>query len=328
MRIMCFHLNQIGDLIFSLPALKCIRDSFPEARLISVVRPVLREILESSGLAHSIVLRNTAKNYNTVGLIMSLSAIKPDLAVVFSQSATCALLAYLSGAPRRLGFEGSSMAFLLNTRVRFHHPPSTTNNLRLVEAAGARITCNSYAGLVQAGDRQTDQADRLLRSVGIEPGEPVTVLAPATSGNRSIKEWTDEGFAVVGQNLASRGLRPVILGSNSHSNITAHSNTIVDLQGRTNISEVIGILARSSLLVGVDSGLLHLAGAIGIPVIGLYGPSNHNITGPQGEGHIVLTSGADCSPCVKTQCSIGRKCMIDVTPQSVIAAVDSFIDGL
>ncbi|MGI6296042.1 MAG: glycosyltransferase family 9 protein [Armatimonadota bacterium] len=325
MRIICFHLNQVGDLMFSLPALKSIRDTFPDSHITSVVRPSLQELLEATGILDTVLSRNAGFNLDRVRLIRSLSALKPDVAVVFSQSASCASMAYLSGAPKRVGFENTSMGFLLTTRLPFQHPPSTENNLKLIEAIGAKITCRQYSGLLCATADQIEKGNAVLERFGVQPDEPVAALAPATSSNRSVKEWTNEGFIEVGNYLAKCGFRPVMLGAADQSTIVKEYECILDMRGQTTLGEVTGILQRSKLLVAVDSGLLHLCAAIGTPVIGLYGSSNPAITGPQGDSHIVLTSGADCSPCVKTSCSFGRKCMLDITPSYVISAVDSIL---
>ncbi len=325
MRIICFHLNQVGDLMFSLPALKSMRDSCPDAHITSVVRPSLKELMEATGLVDSVLIRNVGLNLDRVRLISTLSALKPEVAVVFSQSASSSSIAYLSGAPKRIGFEGTSLGFLLTSRVPFRHPPSTVNNLKLVEAIGAKITCEEYSGLLKATSAQMDRGNAILQKYGVQPDEPVAALAPATSSNRSVKEWTNEGFIAVGNYLAEQGFRPVMLGAADQSNDVKEYGRILDMRGQTTLGEVTGILHRSRLLVAVDSGLLHLCAAIGTPVIGLYGSSNPAITGPQGESHIVLTSGADCSPCVKTSCSFGRKCMLDITPSHVISAVDSIL---
>lgn len=326
MRILCFHLNQIGDLAFSLPALKCIRDSFPDSHITSVARPSMKEVLESTGIPDEGLSRESSLNFNKLGLARALASGGYDLAIVFSQSAECAMLAYASRAPKRIGFMDTSLGFLLTSRVEFHHPPSNENNLRLIEAVGCEITCRDYSGLLKATREQIQRAKSILEAYGIGPGDPIAALGPGTSGRRSVKEWTDEGFAAVGRHLAERGLKPIILGTQSADSIVKECGAILDLSGKTNLGEVVAILARSSVLVAVDSGVLHLCAAVATPVVGLYGSSNPAITGPQGAGHIVLTSGVDCSPCIKTECSRLRECMTDLKPEAVISAVDSILE--
>jgi len=327
MRIACYHLNQVGDLAFSLPALKCVRDAFPDAVVTSVARPGMVELLGCSGLVDEVLVRRGGLNAAKIGLIRSLRQRRFDLAIVFSQSAECAVLAYLGGARRRIGFINTSLGILLTQRVEFSHPPSTENNLRLVSEAGCEITCTDYVGLLKPTDALIERGERILNDNGIMPDQPIAALAPGTSGRRSVKEWSDEGFAEVGRHLIERGYRVVVLGTQPASGIVAACDAITDLSGRTNLGEALAILSRSRTLVAVDSGILHLAAAAGTKVVGLYGPSNPKITGPRGEGHVIVTSGEDCSPCVRTECKFERKCMTNIDARRVIEAVDSILHG-
>lgn len=325
MNIVCFHLNQVGDLIFSLPALKCLRDSFPDSSITSVVRPSQMEVLESAGLVDFILPRGSQMNRKKLRLVNHLRSKKYDLAITFSQSAECAFLAYASGAPERVGFINTSMGMLLTRHIDFTHPPSTENNLRLITAIGGKVSKREYSNMLHPTFQQMQRADKILTEHGIGSDEPIVAYAPGTSGRRSIKEWTYEGYAELGRHLTAKGIKVVILGTVPSSNIVEDCSQIIDLSGKTNLGEVVAILHKCKALVAVDSGVLHLGAAVGTSVIGLYGPSDSRITGPQGKGHVVLTSGVDCSPCIKTECAFGRKCMIDLTPEEVISAVEQIL---
>ena len=325
MKIVFFHLNQIGDLVFSLPALKCVRESFPDAHITSIIRPSSMEVLESTGLVDEVFAKPSGLLWNKMALARRLRAQGFDLAVALSQSATSAILGYLSGAPKRIGFINTSYGKLLTHCVAFNHPPSTENNLRLIEAVGARITTTSYSGLLKPASAQEERADRLLTQCGIAPDEPVAALSPGTSGRRSIKEWTDEGFAEVGEHLIEQGLKVVILGTVPVDGITARCRQICDLSGKTDLGTLVAVLHRCRLLVSVDSGVLHLGAAAGTRVVGLYGPSDPRITGPQGDGHVVITSGAPCSPCIQVKCKYNRECMTNLSAGEVVGAVDTIL---
>lgn len=324
MRIVCFHLNQVGDLVFSLPALKNLRFGLSEAHITSVVRPGLAELIKCSGLADNVLVRHRGAGAHKLELIRSLRRSRFDLAVVFSQSLVSVLLAYLSGAPRRVGFCGSSLAGLLTQQVPFQHPPSGRNNLRLVEAVGCAPKTVSYAGLLRPSAEQIAESLSLLSRYGVGSGDPIAGLAPGTSSRRDIKRWTDEGFAAVGRYLAGRGIKVVLLGSDTRSGVSICSD-FVNLSGATDLVQALAVVARCKVVVGVDSGLLHLAAAAGTRVIGLYGPSDPEVTGPQGDGHLFVTAGSPCSPCRKTRCSMDRICMTQLTPDRVIAAVDKVL---
>lgn len=327
MKIVCFHLNQVGDLAFSLPALKCIRDSYPEAHITSVVRPALAELLEASGLVHEVLRRSSGLNAAKLRLVRCLITSNFDMAVVFSQSAECALLARLSRAKTRIGFDDTSLGWLLTKRVPFVHPPSTANNLRLVEACGCRITRQDYVGLLKPISSKIEETKALLASYGVGENDKIIALSPGTSGRRRLKEWTDEGFATVARHVISRGLRAVVLGAAPVPKIVEECPQIIDLCGKTTLAEAVAILSRCETLVAVDSGILHLAAALGKRVIGLYGPSDPGVTGPQGTGHIVLTAGVECSPCSQEGCKNQRQCMTNIDPGWVIKAVDTVLDS-
>ncbi|MDH7600888.1 MAG: glycosyltransferase family 9 protein [Armatimonadota bacterium] len=325
MRIVCFHLNQIGDLMFSLPALKSLRDSFSPAYITSVIRPGLRQLLEWTNLADDVLVRSPGLGSHVFSLMCELRSRRYDLAVVFSQSAECALLAYMTRASRRLGFVNTSLGWLLTERVSFSHPPSTANNLRLVEAAGAACTKKDYYGLLSVPLDVVEAGRRLLASTGIDESVRFAVIAPGTSKRRRLKEWTDEGFAEVARYLGTQGLRVVCVGAVASPGIAQLCPQIVDLGGRTSLVEAAGVLAGCELLVGVDSGILHMCAAMGKPVVGLYGPTNPEVTGPQGEGHIVIRSNVGCSPCRLKTCKLDRKCMKDIKPVAVIDAVSEIL---
>ena len=321
MKIVCFHLNQVGDLAFSLPALKSLRDHFAGSSITSVVRPSLVDITRGAQLVDDILIRRGGLGRSKSDLIKELRTRRFDMAVVFSQSAECAILAYLSGAPCRVGFINTSAGFLLTEKVYFKHPPSTVNNLRLVESLGCAVTKSDYVGLLSATDEQRERAREILAGCGIGDSDDIVCFAPGTSGRRAVKEWSDEGYADLADRLIADGLRVVILGTHPAQEVTQRVPEVLDLSGRTNLGEALGVLDRSRTLVAVDSGMLHLAAAIGKPVVGLYGPSDHRITGPQGEGHEIVSTDAECSPCIRVTCERGRICMNDMTSDMVYEAV-------
>lgn len=327
MKIICFHLNQLGDLAFSLPALKCIKDSFQDAVITSVVRPGYEKLLASTGLVDDILIRDSRFfSCRKLELIEKLVFGGYDIAVVFSQSLGCSMLSYSTRAPKRIGFINTSLGFLLTKKVDFNHPPSTSNNLRLIDFLGCKKTCDNYAGLIIPTAGQIACAEDLLRQVGVDDGKPIVAFAPGTSGRRSVKEWSGESFAEVGRHLSDRGYTVLVLGTVPAFEIVEKCPQIIDLSGKTNIDCLLGVLSKCKTIVAVDSGILHLAAAVGVRVVGLYGPSNSDITGPQGGGHVVIKSDVECSPCMKTQCDKNRVCMRGVLSDDVIAAVERILD--
>ncbi len=210
---------------------------------------------------------------------------------------------------------------MLACRVPKIDPPSTENNLRLVEAIGCPVTKRDYVGLIRPGEGEFAAGDRLLDSIGVTRGEPVAVLSPSTSAGREIKRWTDNGFAEVADRLkAEVGLTPVVVGMDGGGGICRLSEHARDLTGQTSLGVLAAVLSRAKVLVGIDSGVMHVAAAVGTPVVALFGPTDPGITGPQGEGHAVITAGVDCAPCMKSKCS-DPVCMHRIAAGQAIQAV-------
>lgn len=327
-RIACFHLNQVGDLIFSLPALYNLRMGFPEAHIASVARPPCRELLLLSGLVDQVIERPRRPFGSNLRVASHLRRERFDLAVVFSTSLGMASLALLSGAPVRAGFTHSKGKLFLTQHVAWSPPPSPQNNLRLVEAIGCPVVKTDYVRLIRPAGPDQEEARRILEAVGIGPDDQIAILAPGTSSRREVKSWSDAGFAEVADRLASEyGLKPVIVGSDSGTQICDLSKGTTDLTGKTSLSSLVAILDRARILIGVDSGVMHLAAAVGTPVVALFGPSDPAVTGPQGEGHQVVKADVHCAPCLKAECRIGRPCMEEITADMVFSAMASLLEN-
>ncbi len=325
MRIVFFHLNQLGDLLFSLPALKSVKDAQPDAELVSVVRPGLAGLLGCAGLVDNILLRKGSLNLDKLKLARQLKDMAFDLAISFSQSAECSLLSRATGAPRRVGFVGTTLGNHLTQQVEFHHPPSAENNFRLISECGFPITATSYVGMIRPDAQQQVQADGILKAHGVSESDRLIALAPGSSARRVLKRWSSEGFAGVGMHYAARGFKVVLIQGEPATEVIDLAHGLIDLGGKTNLVELMAVLSRCSALVTIDSGVMHLAAAVGTPVVALFGVSDPAISGPQGEGHEVITLKLTCSPCQKQTCDRARACMVGIMPERVIAAVEAVL---
>jgi len=321
-RIACFHMNQVGDLLFSLPALYNLRTAFPEAHITSVARPHCKELLLLSGLVDEIIERPRRPIGSGLRVAALLRRRRLDLMLLFSTSLGTAMLALLCRGRIRAGFAHSPAAPFFTHRVTWTPPPSTQNNLRLLEAIGCPTTKRDYVGLIKPGRHQQQEADERLRSTGIAAGEQFAVLGPGTSSRRDLKSWPDQGFAQVADRLADDfGIKSLVVGLSGGERICSLSRNAVDLTGQTSLSVLAAVLERAKLFVGVDSGVMHLAAAVGTPIVALFGPTDPRITGPQGEGHRVVSVDMPCRPCLQSDCDLSARCMLDITPDMVFDAL-------
>jgi len=324
LRIVTFHLNQVGDLLFSLPGLASLRAGFPGAQITAVVRPSLTSLLRSSDLVDSTIERVRGGLLAKMRLIRQLRREKFHIAVSFSQAEECVLLSRFSGAAVRAGFSGGHFASVFTIQAEKVGPPSTVNNLRLVGALGCPVVQDTYVGLVKLNQDDLNDALELLRKAGVSLDRPLVVLGPGTSRRRTIKEWPSERFSAVAHHFATKkGAQVAILGAESDPQIHAAARAhVVDLSGRTTLRQAAAILERATMFVGVDSGLMHLAAAMATPCVAIFGPSDPNLTGPQGQGHAIVRLGLNCSPCYRKTCPFNRECLENLTTEAVIEAAE------
>ncbi|MCX8107945.1 MAG: lipopolysaccharide heptosyltransferase II [Verrucomicrobiae bacterium] len=323
LRMVTFHLNQVGDMLFSLPALLSLRAGFPGAHLTAVVRPYLVQLVQMSGLVDAVIPRPKGNPLAKVRLGLQLRNNRFHVAVSFSQAAECVLLTWLTGAAVRVGFKGERLSGLFSIHAEKVGPPSTANNLRLVQAIGCPVVQTTYVGLVKPSAEDEADAERLLHQAGVSLQRPIVVLGPGTSGRQSIKQWPAERFGAIADYLVRKGAQVLLMGtSREMESLRGLTQSVVDLSGRTTLPVAAAVLKRARLFVGVDSGLMHLAAAVGTRCVALFGPTDPRLTGPHGQGHEILRIDLQCSPCLRKKCRLGRECMLGLSVETVIQAIE------
>jgi ADP-heptose:LPS heptosyltransferase len=286
-RIGVVHLNQVGDLMFSLPALAALRAGFPQARIASIVKEPLEPLLAGNSLVDEVLLHRGSRDF--FASLGRLRASDLDLLVCLSQSPRSRLLAYGSGAPRRVGLGGGHLESLLTESIASTGLPSTANNLRVTEVLGCPVAQPTYQGLLQAGDPDRAAARAVLREAGWTGSGNLVVFACGASRGREHKEWPGERQMESCRRTASEDTWAVIVGTGWRAGVEhAPSEGVIDLTGRTGLRELMGLLGMAELFVGIDSGVLHLAAALGVPCVALFGPTDPQETGPQGGGHRIV----------------------------------------
>ncbi len=333
-RLVVFHLNQIGDLMFTLPALKALRAHFPHAHITSVLRAHLAGLVAHSGFVDQVVPRPAGGPAAALALGRRLRRTRPDLAITLSQSATMALCAWWSGAPHRVGYVDSDLARLLTHRVQVRGIPCPEKVLRLLRALMAPVEKRDYVGLVRLAERDRAAGERMLEECGCEGAGPLIALAPGEAGTRPYKAWFPERFAETARGLAEAlDARLVVVGGEGdralgEQILAGLGARGCNLAGKTSPAQLAAVLGRCDLLIGIDSGPMHLAAAMGRPVAALFGPTDPGRTGPMGEGHEVIFHRQECwRPCIHPMIpkSCDRRCMEAITVDEVIAAAGRII---
>lgn len=300
--LVTFHLSQIGDLLFSLPALAALRGKWPGARMVAVMRPPLAELVRTSPLLDETLWPRQTNATGLLSLSRALRGRRPDLAVCFSQAPFHYLATRLCGSPVRAGFGGAWLSSLLTDPVPKTGPPSAENNLRLVESLGCSGRQRTYEGMLPLEEEAVARIERRLRALGW-PQREVIVLAPGVSERRTNKLWPRERFQEVARRLTTGqegAMTVVVVGTRSYLPPDHGLPAVADWSGTTSLPEVVALISRARLCLGLDSGLSHVAAAVGTPVAVLFGPTRPEQTGPLcGEREYVVAPRPDESRCME-----------------------------
>ena len=327
-KICVFHLNQIGDLIFSLPLLKALRESYPKAEIHSVVRPHLGELLLDSPYVARVVERKQGI-LNDLRLLSEIRRTRYDLVISLSDSPSCLLMAGWSGARERVGFRNFPWDAGLTVKEVSEGYHGGYNDLKLLKRLNIPVTQMDYVGLLTERERKDSEGP--IESWRSRIGDHYVVLAPGTSVRRGMKAWEEKKFGDLIVLLRMNfGLTPVLVGDEKDREMNERVieeakqrdrngkiDAIVNLAGKTKLMDLCDLLRRASLFVGVDSGIMHLASSLDIPVVGIFGPTDPSQVGPQNKKSVVVQKKEmECVPCDLKGCE-ERRCLTGLDVKEV-----------
>lgn len=322
--VLVFHLRQVGDLVFSLPLLHACRQALPSGRVVSVLSRELQPLLRTSPFVDEVITRY---GDSMASLAWQLRRHRPAVALGLSQSTATGLLMLACGARRRVGFADSDLRWGLSDVVPLQGTPNPAKMAAVATALGLAVPHPSYQGLLSLAAEARNQAAAVLEAEGAPPAGAV-LMGIGVSERRSFKAWPVERFSQVARQLACES--PVVLVGNQAERATAEGLAaelpgVFSIAGKTPLDVLAAVMAGARLYIGSDSGPLHLAAAMGTPVVALYGPTDPARTGPHGQGHIVLNRRLECAPCQRG-CE-SRRCMAGITVEEVLAAAGKLLCG-
>jgi heptosyltransferase-2 len=248
-----------------------------------------------------------------------------DEAIVLPHSLKSALVPFFAGIPRRTGFVGEGRYVLLNDARRLDEgalPRMVDRFCILAEPPGVPRPADTPLPTLVADPAAVSAT---MAALGVVDGRPAVALCVGAEYGPA-KRWPAAHFAVLSESLASEGFAPWVLGGPGDAaigdQVAALSPQAINLAGRTSLPQAIDLIAAASAVVSNDSGLMHVAAALGRPVIGLYGATSPLFAPPLSPEAVILREDLPCSPCGKRVCPLGHhKCMNDLAPARVLAAL-------
>jgi len=315
--------NWLGDTIMALPALRALRAEWPKARITLAGR--WASLLAGQGVA-DVLLPYPTDARERARFNRALGAAGADVAVLFPSSLESAIAARRWRARRRVGFDADARGLLLTDAIPLPAPREhqVDEYARLLEPLGIRVrdaTPTWTLGRDAAADRAVDA---LLAEVGLGAPRPVGLHIGAAFGPSKL--WPPASFARLADALASDGLAPVLLGAPSDAEaaervIAASPRPLASLVGRDRPALLPRLFSRLRCLVSGDTGVAHLAAAVGTPTVTLFGPTDPWLTAPRGGGARAVSRATPCAPCFLATCPIEHRCLRDIEPGDVAGQV-------
>ncbi len=313
--------NWLGDAVMSLPAIRTIRQVFPHAHLAVVARPSVAD-LYARETAIDAVIPYAGRRRECAARLREEHF---DLAILLQNAFDAALLAWMARIPERIGYSRDGRRWLLTRPIRVPETGEIPRHERfyyweLLRRTGLiegfpRLDAIRLDGIDAA--REAGSASLAARGIATPP---IGVSPGAAYGNA--KRWIPERFAEVARGFGA----PVLLfGSASERELCenvagqlrhAHAEAR-NLAGETTLREFIDLAAACRLFLTNDSGAMHVASALGVPTVAVFGATDDTTTGPTGPLARVVREHSECSPCLLRECPIDHRCMTRVTAQRV-----------
>jgi heptosyltransferase I len=325
-KILIVKPSSLGDVVHSLPFLNAMKTCFPKAEIHWVIAKGLESLLVDHPMIDRLIIINKDlwKNLSRAGntlkeireLFKQLRHEKYDIVVDLQGLLRSGLITMATHAPQRIGFsearEGSR--FFYTKKVRGGRDIHAVDRyMKVAEELGCDVSVRVFPFALFHGDGEKAGKREALA--------PYAVLVPGARWKTKI--WPAESFGKVASMLP---LRSVIVGSSTDKAI---ANEVVSrsgekaesLAGQTSLRQLIEIMRTAEVVITNDSGPMHIAAALNVPVVAVFGPTSPGRTGPYGKGHVVLQSESVCVPCFKRECKNNMRCMKEITPVAVYQAV-------
>ncbi len=330
-RILVRAVNWIGDAVMTTPALMSVRQTFPAAEITLLSNPLVGQLLQGHPAVDRVLCFDRKAMHRGLAGRLRLARLlrreRFDLVMILPNSFDAALVPWLARIPQRWGKASDGRSWLLTKRFHDQHRVVPEHEvhyyLRLLESFGIRGSVT--VPFLVTTDHEDQAAADLLAAHGITPHDCVVgINAGASFG--SAKRWYPERFAGVAQHLAAVWHAKIILfgGPDEVAIVTAIDDALagncVNMAGKTTVRQLMAMIKRCSFFVTNDSGPMHIAAAFGVPLVAVFGPTDHLGTAPVTEKAVIVRQPVDCAPCKLRACPSDHRCMTAVTVEQVVLA--------
>lgn len=327
----------VGDMVMAQSLLTCLRRQAPERPLDVLAPGWCKGIIERMPEVRSAIELPSQHGRFDWAMRRRLGARLRGQgygqAYVLPRSFKAALPTWLAGIPRRTGYRGEMRFGLINDVRRKHAATFRHTVRRFVYLADDRAIDPQWLPPRPSLRIDAERQQALLSSFGLDHNEPVVALLPGAEYGPA-KQWPARHFADLAAGLARAGARSIVLGSPKEQAlgeaiVSASGGAAVNLCGRTSLPDAVDLIGACRAAVSNDSGLMHVAAAVGVPVVALYGSSSSERTPPLTAQAVVMTRALACRPCFERRCPYGHTaCLSHIRPDTVLAAVAAHLPAV
>ncbi len=331
--------NWVGDTILTYPTLAALKRRFPDSKITILVPGHLADLWKTSPDVDEILPFDKRKGLGSVmedfRISRELRKRGFNLGVILPRSFRSAFQIFLAGIPIRIGYQDEGRSMLLTHRIHRRKELLHIHRVYYYQGLLAPFGKENHLSSPRLYLRQEDRkwADEILKSKGLSNERPMIGISPGAAYGLA-KCWSPDRFGELGRRLSQIWkARVLIFGSERERKIAdkilSHlEGAGTDFTGQTSLLQLAALLEKCSLLITNDTGTMHVASAIGTPVIALFGPTDPIATGPWGADHVVIKKEIACSPCFKRVCPTDHRCMEEIRVEEVEEAVRRKLEDL
>lgn len=325
--------NWVGDSVLTLPAVNSLKHAFPESELWVAAYPRVKDLFAMSGLCDGLIPLPAATRLKALRQgALALSEAHFGVGVLLSNSFASALQLYWARIPEHWGYSRDGRGFLLTRRVRSRHKPDRRHQVDeyLDLIAGLGIARRAEGPKLPLDPEEKMRAETRLHALNISPERPVVILNPGAFYGPA-KRWPTSRFAALAESLQkSHRTQVLIVGSAQDVPLAEEVSSQMDekpviLAGKTTLPELAALISLCQVFITNDSGPMHIANAIGVPVVAIFGPTDPSKTGPYSPPRAIFHKPVVCWPCLYRECPFDHRCMRSITVEEVATQCQEFL---
>lgn len=333
MKIVVRTPNWIGDTILALPAIENLKKNFPQAQIWMATIERVKDLFTSPDSAEGIIsLPNLTELRSLRDFTQKLKEFDFDIGLLLTNSFSSAFLFYLAKIPERWGYQSDGRGILLTKGVPLKEEEDSCHqvNYYLDLISGLGLRTRQLEINLPIYQEEKEAARKKLLSLSLDLSRPLIILNPGAYYGPA-KRWPASHFAGLATLFQKRKAAEIIIVGSSdeielgESVASFMKKKPVIFTGKTTLRELLGLISQAVLFVTNDSGPMHMANALKVPVVAIFGPTNPKVTGPFQQPSAIIKKDVACWPCSYRKCPYDHRCMMRIEPEEVFEISQNFL---